>query len=335
MSANKLNLINVSSLRNSLLELYSKLLESSNERTVFHYNWWHKAVVKGTNNSYGVIYYLILNKNDELLSAMPVFYHKKFFIIVVSAPPLTPYLGPLFKFQGNLKMSSKLTFMKRINKLYAKALRELGLVTFYPFSSEHIDLQPYLWTGFNVKVRYTYIVNLSKSTDEIWNNMDKRRKWEIRKTLKQGLRVTENSKINTFIKLFNRSMTRHSTRREYDKIWNEIFQECSSRNRCKILTTYSDNGEPLASIFIVWDDKRVYYIGSGMRENPYAATSLLMWKAIRLTKGLGLKEFDFEGSNIQSIEKYFRKFGGEIKALQYIEENSLRLKFWELLKRFR
>ena len=335
MSTSKLNLISVSSLRNSLLNLYNELVESSSESTIFHYSWWHKAIAKRTNNSYSVIYYLVLSKDGELLSAMPIFYHEKLFIIAVSAPPLTPYLGPLFKLQENLKMPSKLTFMKRINKLYAKALRELGLVTFYPFSSEHVDLQPYLWAGFNVRVRYTYIVNLSKSIDEIWSNIDKRRKWEIRKTLKQDLRASESSDINTFIELFNRSMARRNTRRKYDKIWKEVFQECNSRNRCKILTTCSESGEPLASIFIVWDNKRAYYIGSGMKENSYGATSLLIWEAIRLTKSLGLKEFDFEGSSIQSIEEYFRKFGGEIKALQYIEENSLMLKVWELLKHFK
>jgi len=38
-----------------------------------------------------------------------------------------------------------------------------------------------------------------------------------------------------------------------------------------------------------------------------------MWEAIKFTKEeLGLNQFDFEGSMIQSVEQFFRKFGGRL-----------------------
>ena len=244
---------------------------------------------------------------------------------IVSALPLTPYLGPLFRKQESMNRLHRISLMKKVNKMYAKLLKTMGLVTFYPFSHEHADLQPYLWEGFDVHVRYTYVIDLKNSLDNIWKSMDKRRRWEIKRALKSGIVVEESTKITEFIRLFNESMKRHKIERRYEDIWMKLFHECSPRNMCKIFTAYAKNGESIASIFIVWDNKRTYYIGSGMSVSMQGASSLLIWRAIEFSKKMSLLEFDFEGSSIPSIEEYFRKFGGELRMVQYIRSNSLLL----------
>jgi len=37
-----------------------------------------------------------------------------------------------------------------------------------------------------------------------------------------------------------------------------------------------------------------------------------MWQSILLAREKGLKTFDFEGSMIPEVEKYFREFGGTL-----------------------
>jgi hypothetical protein len=44
----------------------------------------------------------------------------------------------------------------------------------------------------------------------------------------------------------------------------------------------------------------------------HGAGALALWHAIQHAKSLNLKRFDFEGSMIKPIEKYFRGFGGEL-----------------------
>jgi hypothetical protein len=105
-----------------------------------------------------------------------------------------------------------------------------------------------------------------------------------------------------------------------------IFNECSKRGCCKIWTAYL-NDEPMASLFLVWDNKRSYYIGAGINQNSRGIMSLLTWNAIKFSKELSLREFDFEGSSVPTIEMYFRKFGGVIRPILYIKENSVIVDF--------
>ena len=74
----------------------------------------------------------------------------------------------------------------------------------------------------------------------------------------------------------------------------------------------------MASLFLVWDEKHAYYIGGGINENSKGLMSYLLWDAIKFSKEKDLSVFDFEGSDVPSIEQYFRQFGGEITPVYYI-----------------
>jgi hypothetical protein len=45
-----------------------------------------------------------------------------------------------------------------------------------------------------------------------------------------------------------------------------------------------------------------------------------MWSAIKVAKSKGVKTFDFEGSMIPGVEKFFRGFGGELTTYFAIQK---------------
>jgi len=70
---------------------------------------------------------------------------------------------------------------------------------------------------------------------------------------------------------------------------------------------------PIGGVYIIFDNKRSYYILGGYDTNKshYGASAYALWEAIKYTKNqLLLNEFDFEGSMAQQIEHFFRQFGG-------------------------
>lgn len=302
-----------------LVELRKKEYQEfmdANTPLIFHNSWWLEIFRNWYHHKYYVRYYGA-SKNDTILAVLPIPVHRKLFNIV-SSPLLTPYQGHVFLseiFKG--KRTSIISKLKEISSLFAKALRSYRLVFYYPFSPWQVDLQPYIWAGFIVRVRYTYIIDLNASLEEIWKGMDKRRRNEIKKAKLVNSKIVEDS-IDSFVELKDLTSKRQGKGYIPGNLWKLLFKECSKRGQCKVWTAYF-NREPLASLFLVWDKEKAYYLGGGINENSQGLMSLLIWNTIKFSKENGLKVFDFEGSNIPRIEKYFRKFGGEIKPVFYVQ----------------
>src|SRR5690606_13716638 len=72
-------------------------------------------------------------------------------------------------------------------------------------------------------------------------------------------------------------------------------------------------GRQHAGVYIVWDSESAYYImGGGDPElRNSGATSYCMWEAIRFSATVS-RRFDFEGSMIEPVERFFRAFGAEL-----------------------
>ena len=73
-------------------------------------------------------------------------------------------------------------------------------------------------------------------------------------------------------------------------------------------------GIPIAGAFVIHDARTAYYLLGGYHSESkhHGAGTLALFDAIRHARGLGLKTFDFEGSMIPAIERYFRGFGGKL-----------------------
>ena len=93
----------------------------------------------------------------------------------------------------------------------------------------------------------------------------------------------------------------------------------STRDARRVLVARGDDGQAHAAGYFVWDDDAMYYlVGVSDKElRSSGATSLLLWTAIELAAERGLI-FDFEGSMIRSIERFFRAFGGAPAAYSVV-----------------
>lgn len=312
--------MNVRKLNDDDLANYDELVDGSTEGTIFHKSWWLKMFKDYYGSSYKIDFYGAF-ENDELISGLPVPLHNKLGIRFIYHPKLTPYLGS-FHSHGKGKVYGEITRKKKVDEEFAGVLNRLKNCIYYSFHYNNIDMQPFKWKGFDVGVQYTYTLNLD-NLDRIWNNMDKTRRHDINKCCKQDYNIKLN-KIEDFIELNKISMKRQGHKILSEKLWQTVFNGCKQHKCCEVFTAYQDSVAK-ASLLLVWDNKCGHYLAGGINNNSEGVMSLLMWEAIKYTKEkLYLNEFDFEGSNIRSIEFYFRKFGGSIRPIFYIGENSIK-----------
>lgn len=87
---------------------------------------------------------------------------------------------------------------------------------------------------------------------------------------------------------------------------------CAGHNARKILFAVDREKRIHAAIYIIWDKNSAYYLmgGSDPDLRHSGATSLLVWETIKYAATV-TKRFDFEGSMIEPIERFFRAFGAQ------------------------
>lgn len=87
----------------------------------------------------------------------------------------------------------------------------------------------------------------------------------------------------------------------------------TSRNQRKLLAGEDASGRVHAALYLMWDSRTAYVhmVGGDPELRSSDAGQLLVWKALEFVSSIGLTEFDFEGSMIESIEAVRRAFGAK------------------------
>ena len=95
--------------------------------------------------------------------------------------------------------------------------------------------------------------------------------------------------------------------------------ELSRRNCRRIYLARDAKSNDHAAAYIVWDNQSAYLLALGTDPafRSSGAASLLIWKAIRDASG-HVGKFDFEGSIIQGVSRFFNAFSGDLQPYHRI-----------------
>lgn len=153
--------------------------------------------------------------------------------------------------------------------------------------------------------KYTFILDLTKSEEELLKNMHPKTRYNIKIAQKHNVQIIEDDSD----KAFNRylQLTRETTKRQnffahtekYHKIMWETLKGKADKNELSahlFLAKYQEH-TLAAWILFVYKDTLYYPYGSSSSKNRETmASNLMMWEAIKYGKELGLKKFDMWGA---------------------------------------
>lgn len=150
----------------------------------------------------------------------------------------------------------------------------------------------------------------------------------MRKARKQ-LVVRSDLGLDRFLDLNAQTFERQGLPLPYSReLVVRLDSACREHHCSKIFFAEDAQGRVHAAAYIVWDEQAAYYLmgGADPELRSSGATSLVLWEAIQFAAGV-TRTFDFEGSMIESIERYFRAFGARQKPYcRVTKANSLRLR---------
>ncbi len=148
--------------------------------------------------------------------------------------------------------------------------------------------------------KYTFILDLTKSEEELLNAMHPKTRYNIRVAQKHNVIVKEDNSpeaFNAYLRLTEETTSRQGFY-AHDKTYHQKMWKTMHKAGIAHLFTASLNGEVLSAwIVFVWGDTIYYPYGSSSRDHrEVQAPTLLLWEIARWAKKKGLKKFDLWGA---------------------------------------
>jgi hypothetical protein len=177
------------------------------------------------------------------------------------------------------------------------------------------DWLPLYWKGYRQETRYTFRFH-QMDVNAIYNGLSKSFHRNLRAAEREY--TIEEGKVDDLYALMERVVEMRESRVVFtQQNLERIIRELQSRNQCKIYAA-RDTQAVQAIVLAVWDEKTTYYlIGGRRRTDSRHGTNLLLWQAIQ-DAALRGHTFDFEGSMIEGVNKFFQKFGATLTPYHYI-----------------
>ncbi len=278
------------------------MTDSLSHLPIFFQDWWLEAVAPGA------WHVATIEENGRVIASMPYIYRRHRHLSVMDMPRLTPYLGPwLAPLPGKYA-----TRLSREHQLLNALIQQLPPFDFFSqrFHPRFTNWLPFYWRGFRQTTYYTYLIDDLTDLDQVWDAFRPNIKRAIRKAQKQVVVHTEGD-VATFWRLNQMTFQRQGLQPSYSlEDLMRIDAACAAHHQRRIFFAEDAQGRIHAALYLVWDDHAAYYLmgGNDPALQASGAPSLLMWEAIQFAAGV-THVFDFEGSMIPGVERFFRSFG--------------------------
>jgi hypothetical protein len=283
------------------------MVTSGNNQSIFQAPWWLDATAGEGNWGIAEV------KNDgQVVASLPWTLKKnRLGLAILSHPPLTQTLGPWISDpSAKSKYSTRIAREKDLMEALIDQLPSYDIFR-QNFAPEITNWLPFYWKGFEQTTRYTYRLSFDEKIESIWKNLRENIRGDIRKAERKSISVVSTDDIDVFLDVNEKTFIRQGLRLPYSRSYvRKLYDACISHRAGKVFLAKDGDGRVHAGNLIVWNEHCAYYLMGG--GDPFlrnsGATSLAMWNAIQFASKVS-RIFDFEGSMIESVERFFRGFG--------------------------
>lgn len=254
----------------------------------------------------------IIEKNGKIEAALAYVLVKKRMLTYIMSPPFTPAIGLYMKINPK---------QKRINRTSHNRKTILNLFNSLPkydslkikLSPDIIDWRSLFWNGYNQTTYYSSRIDFSKTMEEIFSECNNSIR-ALNKKAFDTLVISETSDSERLYRLISLTFKRKNKYFELRKgeFYSLIF-ELEARDKLLALVAKDKNDIDVGCIVCIEDGDTIYYIFGGFDSNykTLGSQTALLIEAIEISRKK-MKHFDFEGSMVKSIDKFFMAFDPDV-----------------------
>jgi hypothetical protein len=278
------------------------MADSPFANAIFQQPWWLDAVAPGRWGEAAI------DRNGRTVARLPYVVRGRGRLRMLTQPPLTQTLGPWIEPSGAKPAHALAEQMELLEALEralppAQAFRQ-------DFSPTILNALPFHWAGYRIEVQYTYRLEGLRSEEALWEGLRGNIRREIRKA-RTRVEVRDDIALDRFHSVWAKTFSRQGLEVPQPVATLERLDDaCARRGARAMLSAHDQNDQVHAVAYVVWDEHAAFYLlGGGDPElRTSGAASLLMWEAILRARQV-TDVFDFEGSMLRPVERFFRGFG--------------------------
>lgn len=254
--------------------------------------------------------YGLFTDGGQMAGGFSLYQERRWGLTVLRRAPFTPTCGPFLAIQSQNPVAVLEERRKALECLADHLERKPPAICMLPLARETQDALPFFWRGYKVVPLVTYLLDLSLPPDQIRKNMSPDRRNDVSKAVRDGLVVRQTADMAVVRDLVLSTFGRQRKFVDRARLEGILFRYSNPANSFAFTTFREET--PVATCFVIHDSRTAYYLLGGYRaeDRHHGAGALAVIAAIEHARELGLRTFDFEGSVIPPIERFFRGFGG-------------------------
>jgi hypothetical protein len=287
---------------------------------LFSQAWWLDAVA---GDSWDAV--LVYDKG-QVVGALPFMLCQSWGLKLLSQPKLTQTLGPWVR-PSEAKYANALAFEKDVLGALADGLPQFDMYR-QNWDCARLNWLPFYWRGYQQTTRYTYVLSDISNTEQLWTGFQRDIRGNIRKAEERfGVTVRFSEDIDDLIPVLRKTFERQGSKLPFsDQFLRNVDQAATAKNKRAIVLGEDAEGKLHAGTYIVWEGDTAYQLLNGydpeLRQS--GAGSLCVWSAIQKASQY-VNRYDFEGSMLEPVERFFRAFGARQVPYLRLERTDSRI----------
>jgi hypothetical protein len=283
--------------------LWDKFVDDSPYGMLFHKWDFLKTIEKHTGDTllpYGVY------KGDELICIFPLFLRKYMGMkMIFSPPPRTgvPNLG--FVMSGtydSLKQRRKESYINTAMDEIDQEIKKpspnyISIATVTKFN----DIRPFKWHEYTVNVLFSYVIDLTRPLEEIWQGFDMNCKKNIKLCEKFPLVSKESTDIKKFYGIMSDRYRQQGL--NYPVLSPEYLKDLMDAYPENLKLYFLYNGDEVVGIDLIcqYKGRIMLWMGESIINKDIPANYFTRWEMIKKAKAEGFKEMEIEGANTKRL----------------------------------
>jgi len=221
--------------------------------------------------------------------------------------------GPIIDWQNPNLVDTFVKEIKRIAKekncVFTRVRPQLESLE---FSKSLFKKLGFINAPMHLHAELTSQLEITKTEDILLSQMRKTTRYEIKKAISQGIKITttnDPSQIKKFYDLQIETSKRQKFVPFSYKYLSEQFKVFAAKDKALLYSAYHEN-KLLACAFIIFYGKEaVYHYGASTEEGRrYPGAYLIQWEAILEAKKRGIIRYNFWG--VSPLDKWEHRFSG-------------------------